>query len=83
MEKYYYSAQSLSDAIRELEHEYCCPSADVYAAYMAGECPKNMARSTQAIWASFYEEILRLTDGRGLTEDEPVMTRVGRALVSA
>jgi hypothetical protein len=83
VEKHYYSAQSLSDAVREFEREYCSSSADVYAAYMAGECPQGMARSTQAIWASFYEEILRLTGGQGITEDEPVMTRVGRALVSA
>jgi hypothetical protein len=82
VEKYYYSAQSLSDAVRELEREYGASSADVYAAYCAGECPENMSRFTQQAWASFYEEILRLTDGEGIA-DEPIMTRVSRALVSA
>jgi hypothetical protein len=82
VEKYYYSAQSLDDAVRELEREYGVSSADVYAAYMAGECPEGMSRFTQHVWASFYEDILRLTDGKGVT-DEPIMTRVGRALVSA
>jgi hypothetical protein len=82
VEKYYYSAQSLSRSVREFEREYCASSEDVYAAYRAGECPDGMSRFTQHVWASFHEEILRLTDGEGIA-DEPIMTRVGRALVSA
>lgn len=82
MEKSYYSAQSLDSAMREYEREYCIASEKVYAAYHAGECLDGVPRFTQHVWASFYEEILRLTDGEGIT-DEPIMTRVGRALVGA
>jgi len=82
MEKYVYSAQSLDSAMREYEREYCVSSEKVYAAYHAGECIEGVSRFTQSVWASFYEEVLRLTDGEGLA-DEPIMTRVGRALVGA
>jgi hypothetical protein len=82
VEKYYYSAESLDSAMREYEREYCVASEKVHAAYHVGECIEGVPRFTQAVWASFYEEVLRLTDGKGIA-DEPIMTRVGRALVGA
>jgi hypothetical protein len=82
MDKQYYNAESLDGAIQEFEREYCVASGDVYTAYMAGEAIEGIPHFTQHAWASFYEDVLRLTDGVGI-EREPVMTRVGRALVSA
>jgi DNA-binding PucR family transcriptional regulator len=82
MDKQYYSAESLDSAIQEFEREYCVASEDVYAAYIAEEAIDGIPHFTQHAWASFYEDVLRLTDGVGI-EREPVMTRVGRALVDA
>jgi hypothetical protein len=80
MEKRYYSAQSLDRAIQEFEREHEMTTEDLYAAYSSGEKVEGIPYFTQHVWASFYEDILRLTDGTGV-ERKPIMDRVGRALV--
>jgi flagellar biosynthesis regulator FlaF len=82
MEKQAYSAQSLDRAVQELEREYGLTTEAFYAAYSAGEGLEGMPHFTQHVWASFYEDIRRMTDGAGV-ERKPVMTRVGQALVCA
>jgi predicted nuclease of restriction endonuclease-like RecB superfamily len=82
VKKYSYSAQSLDRAIQELEREYGMTTESFYAAYREQEGVDGIPRFTQHVWASFYEDILRMTDGVGV-EREPVMTRVGQALVCA
>jgi hypothetical protein len=81
MDKSYYGAESLDRAVQEFEREYEMSTEDFYAAYSAGELV-DMPCFTQHVWASFHENILRLTDGEGI-ERQPVMTRVGRALTCA
>jgi hypothetical protein len=77
MDKVYYTAESLDRATRELEQEYGMTTADFYARYCAGE-RMPIPHFNQHTWASFHEDILRLTDGAGV-ERPSVMTRVGEA----
>lgn len=80
MEKRYYSAESLDNAVRELEQEYGMTSEAFYARYCAGEA-MEIPQFNQAVWASFHEDITRMTDGMGV-DRPPVMDRVGRAIAS-
>jgi hypothetical protein len=82
MQKQYYSAQSLDNAIQEFEREYGISSEQMYEAYMAGDAVEGVERFTIHVWASFYEDVLRLTDGKGV-QRKPIMDRVGRALLCA
>jgi hypothetical protein len=82
MEKQAYSAQSLDRAVQEFEREYGVATKDVYAAYIVGTGIDGVPRFEQHVWASFYEDVLRLTDGAGV-EPKPIMTRVGQALACA
>ncbi len=79
MDKRQYSAWSLDRAIREFENEYGLPSAELHARYIGGEHVDGVPRFEQHVWASFYEDILRLTDGAGVERSE-IVTRVGEAL---
>jgi hypothetical protein len=82
MEKRYYSAESLDSAIYEFEREYGITTEDLYAAYEAGEKVEDVPYFIQHVWASFHEDVLRMTDGAGI-ERQPIMTRAGRALTCA
>jgi hypothetical protein len=82
MQKQYYSAQSLDNAIQEFEREYGVSSEQMYEAYMAGDAVEGVERFTMHVWASFYEDVLRLTNGEGV-QRKPIMDRVGRALLCA
>jgi hypothetical protein len=79
MDRMYYSAESLDRAIREFEGEYGLTSEELHARYIAGESVEGVPRFEQHVWASFYEDILRLTNGAGVARTE-IMERVGRAL---
>jgi hypothetical protein len=79
MDKHYYSAHSLDTAVREFEREYGMATEDFYARWIDGETI-DIPGFEQHVWASFYEDILRLTDGRGI-ERQAFTERVGRALV--
>jgi hypothetical protein len=79
VEKRQYSAESLDRAMREFESEYGMTTDDLYTRYSAGEPIEGVPYFTQHVWASFYDDIMRLTDGAGV-ERTAVMTRVGRAL---
>jgi len=81
MDKYFYSAASLDRAIHEFEGEYGMSSEDFHALYSAG-AEVAIPRFTQHVWASFYEDVLRMTGGAGV-ERQPIMTRVGQALTCA
>jgi hypothetical protein len=79
MDKHYYSAQSLDSAVREFEREYGMATEDFYAHWVDGDT-MNIPGFEQHVWASFHEDILRLTDGKGV-ERQAFTERVGRALV--
>ncbi|MBA3807934.1 MAG: hypothetical protein H0X28_06025 [Solirubrobacterales bacterium] len=79
MDKMYYNAESLDRAVREFESEYGLASEELHARYIAGESIEGVPRFEQHLWASFYEDVLRLTDGAGVERTE-IMERVGRAL---
>jgi hypothetical protein len=79
MDKRQYSAESLDRAIREFENEYDLSSEELHARYIAGDQVEGVPRFEQHVWASFYEDVLRLTDGAGV-EHREVVTRVGEAL---
>jgi flagellar biosynthesis regulator FlaF len=81
MEKRYYDAGSLDRAVRELEREYDMTSEAFYEAYAAG-AELDIPHFNQHVWASFHEDILRLTDGQGV-ERGSVMARVGQAAVAS
>lgn len=79
MQKLYYTAASLDSAVQEFEREYGMTSADFHARWTAEE-PMEIPRFEQHVWASFYEDVQRLTDGHGV-ERRTVTERAGRALV--
>jgi hypothetical protein len=79
MDKRQYTAGSLDRAIREFENEYGLSSAELHARYVAGDQVDGVPRFEQHVWASFYEDVLRLTDGAGVERNE-IVTRVGEAL---
>jgi len=79
MDRYSYTAESLARAIREFEGEYCISSEDLHARYTAGQPVDGVPRFQQHVWASFYENVMRLTDGMGVERTE-IVTRVGNAL---
>jgi hypothetical protein len=64
MEKRYYDADALDRATRELEQEYGMTTVEFYARYCAGE-QMEIPHFHQHTWASFHEDILRLTKGAG------------------
>jgi hypothetical protein len=80
MDKRYYSAESLDNVIQEFEREYGVTTEDMYALYGAEERIKGVPRFTQHVWASFYDDVLRMTDGAGV-ERKPIMQRAGQMLV--
>ncbi|MGD0453134.1 MAG: hypothetical protein ABSB69_06015 [Solirubrobacteraceae bacterium] len=82
MDKRYYNAESLARAIREFENEYDISSEELHARYTAGDEVDGVPRFEQHVWASFYEDVLRLTNGAGIERSE-VVTRVGQALTCA
>jgi hypothetical protein len=79
MDKHQYSARSLDNAVREFEREYGMTTEDFYARWVDGTS-MEIPRFEQHVWASFHEDILRLTDGNDV-ERQTVTERVGRALV--
>lgn len=81
MNRRHYSAESLSHALIELEHEYQMTSARFYERYRAGE-RLDIPHFTQHAWASLYEDVQRMTGGRG-AERGSVMARVGHAITVA
>jgi hypothetical protein len=81
VDKRYYGAQSLDRAVQEFEREYGMSSDDFYALYEAEEC-REIPRFVQHAWASFHEDILRMTGGVGV--DRPtVVDRAGQAFSCA
>jgi hypothetical protein len=81
MREQYYSAETLDQAVRELEREYGMETEAFYRRYCTGE-PMDIPRFSQHIWAAFRDDIQRLTDGAGV-ERRPVVERVGQALTCA
>jgi hypothetical protein len=79
MDRRYYNAESLDRAIREFEAEYGMSTEDVHARYVAGESIGGLPHFEHHVWASFYEDVLRLTKGAGVERAE-IVRRVGRAL---
>jgi hypothetical protein len=80
MEKRHYNAESLDRAVREFEGAYAMTTADFYERYRAGE-RLDVPHFDQHTWASFYEDILRMTDGAGV-ERGPVAARAREAFAS-
>lgn len=79
LDKHYYGAQSLDSTVRELERKYGMATEDFYGRWVDGD-PMEIPNFEQHVWASFHEDILRLTDGKGV-ERQAVTEGVGRALV--
>jgi hypothetical protein len=59
MERVFYSAESLRTALAAFEQEYATSSPKFYAAYLAGE-RLPAPHFEQHVWASFYEDVLRM-----------------------
>jgi hypothetical protein len=72
-----YTAESLSRAIAEFERHYEMSSEAFYEAHQADTLPATMPRFDRHVWASFYEDALRLR------QRDDVLDRVGRAFVTA
>lgn len=80
MKKRYYNAETLDHAVREFEREYGMASEEFYERRQAEETIMGVPRFVQHVWAGFWEDILRMTDGAGV-ERPPVIERAGEALV--
>lgn len=77
MNKRHYNAESLDRAVREFEGAYAMTTADFYERYLARE-HLDIPHFDQHTWASFHEDILRMTDGAGL-DRRPVSSRAHEA----
>lgn len=77
MNKRHYNAESLDRALREFEGAYSMTTADFYERYCARE-RLDIPHFNQHTWASFHEDILRMTDGAGL-DRRPVSSRAHEA----
>jgi hypothetical protein len=72
MDRRVYSAESLRRGLREFETHFGLSTEDFYERHRAGdELP--VPRFERHVWASFYEDVLRLT------ADDSVMDRVTRS----
>ncbi len=76
-----YSAESLTVAMGEFERMFGLASDEFYALHSADE-PLAIPRYERHVWASFYEDVLRLR-GEGSSGDEAVMDRVSRSFATA
>jgi hypothetical protein len=65
MKKRHYNAESLDRAMREFEGAYAMTTVDFDARYRATE-RLDIPRFDQHTWASFHEDVLRMTDGTGI-----------------
>jgi len=75
--RHYYNAESLDRALREYESEYGMATAAFYERYASGE-RLELPEFAQHAWASFYEDILRMTGGSGI-DRRSVTTRAHEA----
>jgi hypothetical protein len=73
MERRIYNADSLTRALREFEDAYGLPSEEFYAKHLAGEDLAEIRRFDRHVWASFYEDVVRMEKG------DDLMGRVGRS----
>lgn len=72
MERRIYSAESLTTGLREFEQHFGMSSHEFYARHTAdGEL--SIPRFERHVWASFYEDVIRLSAG------DEVMDRVSRS----
>jgi hypothetical protein len=62
MEKVYYNAESLRTALAAFEQEYQLSSPKFYAAYREQQPVERVPHFEQHVWASFYEDVLRMDD---------------------
>jgi hypothetical protein len=75
MEKATYDAESLRTALAAFEQEYELSSPEFHAAYVEGR-DLPVPHFEQHVWASFYEDVLRME--RNAAMAETVMGRVSR-----
>jgi hypothetical protein len=66
VERHYYDVSTLGRTLLALEREYGMASADFYAAHCAGEALESIPGFNRHVWASFYRDFLRLSEGADL-----------------
>ena len=84
MEKRYYSAASLEEAVREFERGYGLSSDDFYRAYLARDADRVAPRH-RLVWANFRRNSKRMKGASGEDSSGTVRfaERVARELDSA
>jgi hypothetical protein len=73
MEKRYYNAESLEQALGNLESQFGLTSASFYEKVLAGEQVDGMPRFHRSVWASLYRDYCRM-------HERDFASSVGRAL---
>jgi hypothetical protein len=69
-----YSAESLTRGLREFEAHFGLTSVEFYERHCADEA-LDVPRFERHVWASFYEDVMRLSEG----EENNVMDRVSKS----